>query len=130
MNARSLSLPLLLLSLFVAACERSSAPSQTNAASDTRSLTRVEQRDQVCMVNDQFMGRSQIPVQVGGRTYYGCCAMCKGRLEQERVARVAIDPVSGREVDKSMAVLAQDSAGKIYYFENEANLTGYSPQTL
>lgn len=78
------------------------------------------------MVNDQFMGRPQIPVEVEGRTYFGCCAMCKGRLAQERATRVAIDPVSGREIDKSSAVMAQDPTGKITYFENEANLATYT----
>lgn len=131
MNARHLVLPLL-ASTLVAACERAPAPPPrqvTAIEGQQLTLTKVEQRDQVCMVNDQFMGRPQIPVEVEGRTYFGCCAMCKTRLEQEHAARIAIDPVSGREVDKSLAVLAQDSAGKIFYFESEANLASYSAGT-
>src|SRR5690606_17886247 len=32
--------------------------------------------DMVCMVNDEYMGKKQIPVVVGATTYYGCCDMC------------------------------------------------------
>lgn len=136
MNARHLFLPALVVTL--AACERAPASAPKSAqpaapqvlaqpvAASPGQLTRVEQRDQVCMVNDQFMGRPQIPVEVEGRTYFGCCAMCKGRLAQERATRVAIDPVSGQEVDKARAVIAQDSSGKVTYFENEANFAAYT----
>lgn len=126
MNARPFLLSLLAVNLVTAACDRAPVATQSAALSEGRQLKRVEQRDQVCMVNDQFMGRPQIPIEVEGRTYFGCCAMCKARLAQERSARIAIDPVSGREVDKSIAVIAQDAAGKITYFENEANLASYS----
>lgn len=77
------------------------------------------------MVNNQFMGRAQIPVEVEGRTYFGCCEMCKARLAQDRSARTAVDPFSGREVDKAGAVIAKDASGKVLYFESEANLTSY-----
>ena len=127
MNARHFFLPALVLTTVVAAaCERAPVAAQPLTVAEGRQLLRVEQRDQVCMVNDQFMGRPQIPVEVEGRTYFGCCAMCKARLAQERAARIAIDPVSGREVDKSLAVIAQDAAGKVTYFENEANLAAYT----
>lgn len=89
-------------------------------------LTRVADRSQVCMVNNQFMGRAQIPVEVGGRTYYGCCEMCKGRLNRDISARTATDPVSNRSVDKSQAVIAQDERGAVTYFETEANFVAYT----
>ena len=41
-----------------------------------------------------FLGRPQIPVSVDGKTYYGCCAMCKDRLARDASARSALDPVS------------------------------------
>lgn len=89
-------------------------------------LTLVSDSKLVCMVTNQFMGKPQIPVEVSGRTYYGCCEMCKGRLARDAAARTATDPVSNRPVDKSEAVIAQNAKGEISYFENKANLAAYS----
>jgi YHS domain-containing protein len=100
-------------------------PPATLAAPDTRRLTRVDDVSQVCMVNDQFMGRAQIPVTVEGKTYFGCCEMCKGRLARDATARVAKDPVSGNGVDKSSAVIAKRDDGQVFYFENAQNFERY-----
>ena len=62
------------------------------------------------------MGKPQIPVDVEGRTYYGCCAMCKEKLNQQPAARIAQDPVTGEDVDKSKAVIVQNAQGKVLYF--------------
>lgn len=80
---------------------------------------------EVCMVNNQYMGKPQIPVEVSGKTYYGCCEMCKGKLLNDAAARTAIDPASKREVDKASAVIAKNEAGDVLYFENEANFATY-----
>lgn len=77
------------------------------------------------MVNDQFMGRTQIPVLVDGRTYYGCCAACKDKLEKQPSVRTARDPVTGEDVDKAKAVIVQDASGKVLYFASEATLRRY-----
>lgn len=77
------------------------------------------------MVNDQFMGRPQIPVEVDGRTYFGCCAMCKDKLVNQPAIRTAKDPVSGEDVDKAKAVIIQDAAGKVLYFASEETLRRY-----
>ncbi len=81
------------------------------------------------MVNNQFMGRAQIPVEVGGNTYYGCCEMCKSRLANDASARTAVDPVSNRPVDKSLAVIARTETGATLYFENEQNFNTYARQS-
>ena len=88
-------------------------------------VTRVTDTDKVCMMNDRYMGSAQIPVDVDGKRYYGCCAMCKARLANDRRARMAIDPVSGKEVDKATALIAKRTDGSILYFENEASLKKY-----
>lgn len=77
------------------------------------------------MVNDQFMGRPQIPVEVDGKTYFGCCPMCKDRLANDPSFRVATDPVSGNSVDKATAVLAKRPDGEIVYFESRATFDRY-----
>jgi YHS domain-containing protein len=76
----------------------------------------------VCMVNNAYMGKPQMPVPVDGKTYYGCCEMCVGKLNQEESARMSIDPFSGKQVDKSEAyiVLSRED-GRVAYFESEAN---------
>jgi YHS domain-containing protein len=116
-----------------AAPAASTAPATSTAPTSSApalpaGLTRVTDPSLTCMVNNQFMGRPQIPVQVGGKTYFGCCAMCKDRLANDASARTAVDPVSKRPVDKSTAVIARLDSGALVYFESEANLAAYSPR--
>lgn len=120
-------LVLSVLLLAAAACDRGTAtPSQPEqSATLPAGMTRVTDASQVCMVNDQFMGRVQIPVEVEGRTYYGCCAMCKDKLTQQPAIRTARDPVTGEAVDKAKAVIVQDASGKVMYFASEDSLRRY-----
>lgn len=90
-----------------------------------RPLTRVEPKT-VCMVNEMAMGRDQIAIEVDGKTYFGCCEMCKNRLAKDASIRVATDPISGKEVDKAKAIIGADSEGRVKYFENEANFKKYN----
>ncbi len=102
------------------------SPSPNNDPSASASpLTRVTDRGLVCMVNNQFMGRPQIPIEVEGRTYFGCCEMCQGRLANEPTSRLARDPVSGGTVDKATAVIGKTSDGAVLYFENEQTFAAY-----
>ena len=94
------------------------------------SLTPVADRSSVCMVTNRFMGRAQIPVLVGGKTYFGCCEMCKTRLGQEPARREAEDPYSHRQVDKAGATIARDAEGNVFYFESEANLSAMAARSL
>jgi YHS domain-containing protein len=89
-------------------------------------VVKVADRSLVCMVNDQDMGKAQIPVVVEGKTYYGCCAMCKERLAKDANARTGVDPVSGKSVDKAKAVIGKRPDGTVVYFESEANLRKYA----
>lgn len=118
---------LLLGALILSGCSReAAAPSSTESSAAVAALpagmSRVSDASQVCMVNDQFMGKPQIPVQVEGRTYFGCCAMCKEKLEKQPAARTAQDPVTGEPVDKSKAVIVKDGDGKVLYFASEETL--------
>ena len=79
----------------------------------------------VCMMNDRVMGQPQIPVVVEGKTYYGCCAMCKERLTNDASARTASDPVTGRSVDKAKAVIARRPDGTVLYFESKETFRRY-----
>jgi YHS domain-containing protein len=75
--------------------------------------------ERVCMAQDRVFPTAQIPISLQGRTYYGCCAMCEGQLRRDATLRQAKDPVSGREVDKASAVIAQTPDGSVLYFESE-----------
>ena len=89
-------------------------------------IQRVESK-KVCMITERVFVNDQIPVPVKGKTYYGCCDMCKTALAQDEAKRTAIDPVSKRQVDKAVAVIGADKKGRVYYFENEANLRAFTP---
>ncbi|HEY0156673.1 MAG TPA: hypothetical protein VGF28_05210 [Thermoanaerobaculia bacterium] len=91
----------------------------------TGTLTKVEPKT-VCMINEHAMGKDQIPVEVDGKTYYGCCEMCKKALADNADKRVATDPVSGKQVDKATAVIAAQEDGRVFYFENDANLAKWN----
>lgn len=99
-------------------------PISSHAATE---LKKVEAQ-YVCMINNKLFDKAQIPVTVNGKTYYGCCPMCKEKLENSAAARTATDPISGKKVDKATAVIGAQADGKVYYFENEANLKTYASQ--
>ena len=82
---------------------------------------------QVCFVNDTYMGQPQIPVEVDGKTYYGCCAGCADVLRSDPTSRYAVDPQSRHPVDKAEAFIALDRhAGKhVLYFESPASYRAY-----
>ena len=80
---------------------------------------------EVCMVNDAVMGTPQIPVKVGDKTYYGCCEGCVATLQNKRSMRYGKDPLTGKEVDKAMAVIISGPAGKALYFESSETARKY-----
>jgi len=82
--------------------------------------------EQVCMVNDAFMGKKQIAIPVQDKIYYGCCQMCVSTLTNDAAERQAIDPVSGHIVDKATAVIGDLPDGRVFYFENKMNFNAYA----
>lgn len=91
------------------------------AQADGGQLKKVEAK-YVCMINNKLFDKAQIPVEVAGKTYYGCCPMCKAKLEKSVQARTATDPVSKKTVDKATAVIGAKADGTVFYFENEKNM--------
>lgn len=87
--------------------------------------TKVETK-KVCMVNDAVFAKDQIPVEVDGKTYYGCCQMCKQRLAEDATARTSVDPVTGKAVDKATAVCGALADGSVLYFESDKSLAQYN----
>ncbi|MCF3111975.1 hypothetical protein LL912_24515 [Niabella sp. CC-SYL272] len=73
----------------------------------------------VCMVNNAFMNKEQIAVPFNGKTYYGCCEMCKNRIPQDAAVRKATDPATGKVVDKAAAyIVITGDNGEVSYFES------------
>lgn len=87
---------------------------------------KFEKRSDVCMVTNMVPGdRPMFPVEVDGKTYYGCCPMCVLRLKRERAIRKALDPLTKREVDKATAFITAGPDRKAVYFESEATAKRY-----
>jgi len=97
-------------------------------ADGVASVTKVD-RKYVCMITNKLFADEQIEVDVEGKRYYGCCEMCKAKLQGDVTSRQAQDPVSGKTVDKALAVTGADSSGNIFYFENEKNLADFNSES-
>lgn len=75
-----------------------------------------------CFINKKHFDKPQTEVIVAGKRYYGCCDNCTKQLTEDPASRVAIDPVSGKEVDKADAVIGIDKGGNVYFFQTAENL--------
>lgn len=113
------------LALVVAALVAGLAFAQGQSKDDAASALKRVETKKVCMINNQVFEKDQIPVEVEGRTYYGCCAMCKERLAKDPASRQAVDPVTGKTVDKATAVIGALPDGNVLYFESEATFEKY-----
>jgi YHS domain-containing protein len=82
----------------------------------------IVSNEKVCMVNDRYMYVDQIPIEVNGITYYGCCEDCVMKIQKNiGDVRYAKDPVSGNKVDKASAIIVQNkNSGMVYYFNTKA----------
>ncbi|GGG18585.1 hypothetical protein [Pontibacter amylolyticus] len=106
------------------------ATAQTQADPSAEELMTREglPKDLVCMVNNAYMGKKQFPVPFENKMYYGCCEMCVNTIQQQRKVRHAVDPVTGEEVDKSLAFIALKPGGAngdVLYFASEENYRKY-----
>lgn len=97
---------------------------------ETSSWLKPVTAEYVCMVTDKKFPMPQIPVPIGNKTYYGCCAGCKATLENNEVARMGTDPVSNKPVDKATAVIGFGPDKSVYYFENEDNFQAFAARNL
>ncbi|MCI0421090.1 MAG: hypothetical protein L0387_41050 [Acidobacteria bacterium] len=81
----------------------------------------VDKKEYVCMMQDMVLGKAGIPIQFEGKTYYGCCEMCKEKIKNEpqKYTR-ATDLVSRKPVDKAVSFIYSVD-GTAYYFASDAN---------
>ncbi len=86
----------------------------------------VDKKGMVCMINDEVLNSPGVAVEHNGKTYYGCCEMCKEKMKKDPSKYVtAKDLVSGQKVDKADAFI-YGLDGKAYYFANEANRKAFA----
>lgn len=114
------------LTLFVGIT--SSQPALTRSKSVFQQSEKSLKKNLVCMVNDTYMKKEQILVEVDNKKYYGCCQMCVETITNKRETRYANDPLTGNEVDKALAFIAlnpESTAGKVLYFANVENYQKY-----
>jgi YHS domain-containing protein len=132
----SVAAGLLGLALWTAACGRAdvaaTAESVTTAAGGEkaagRPFLRPVAKDEVCMVQKYFMASGKLtPVPLDGKTYWVCCQGCKNTITQDPQERWAVDPVSGRKVNKADAVLGRAPNDSVLFFENEKNRDAFVP---
>lgn len=108
-------------SVFLVSCNNTKAEATQKAVTQFTTGDIVP-NDQVCMVNNAFMGKKQLEVQHEGKTYYGCCENCQLRIPEEENARMAYDPISKKLIDKATAIIAiSDKNDNVVYFENKTN---------
>ena len=96
------------------------------SAGDVGTLLKKVEPSKVCMINEKVIVDDQIPVPVNGKTYYGCCEMCKARLGNDASARTATDPLTQKLVDKAVAVIAKRPDGAVAYFESKQTFAAYT----
>ncbi|WP_206539198.1 hypothetical protein [Aquimarina megaterium] len=125
-------LMLLLLSIALVSCNDKKKEvdkpisQETVQASNSKNIDSTENyeivpNEKVCMVNDRFMGVSQIAIDVKGITYYGCCENCVEKLQKNiDNVRFGTNPINDTKVDKASAIIVQDkSNGSVFYFASQ-----------
>ncbi|MEW5979252.1 MAG: YHS domain-containing protein [Acidobacteriota bacterium] len=86
----------------------------------------VEKPEFVCMMQDMVLTKPGIAIEYQGKTYYGCCEMCRDKIKNEpQKYTQAKDPVSGKAVDKATAFI-YGIDGSAYYFATKANRKAFA----
>jgi len=113
---------ILLMSLFLLSCSNKKkevvesasqgnieASIKTNKTMASAKNYKIVPNEKVCMVNYRFMGIDQIPNDINGITYYGCCENFAEKL-QKNLEDVCFgnNLLNDRKVDKALAVIVQD----------------------
>ena len=86
----------------------------------------VDKREYVCMMQDMVLDKPGIPIQHEGKTYFGCCEMCKARIKgAPEQYTLAVDRVSGKKIDKATAFI-YNLDGDAFYFATAANRKAFA----
>ncbi|WP_421773833.1 hypothetical protein [Gracilimonas sp.] len=121
--------------LAIILCVCSAAPSFAQADTETADVKPTQQETLklvevrfVCLMTDRSFDEEQIPVNIDGIIYYGCCNNCVKNLKEQEENRYAVDPVSKKRINKATAVIGASADNSVYYFESEENLKRFDPE--
>lgn len=99
----------------------------------TQWLKRVN-LEEVNMVTNRFIGSKQAIVTIDGKTYFSTGEGYASTLRQNAAARVAVDPLTSKKIDKATAVAYADASGRVFYFESEGSFRDFiglaTPETV
>jgi YHS domain-containing protein len=77
------------------------------------------------MVTNKAFEKDQIPIEVEGRTYYGCCEMCKTALTNDPEKRTAIDLIGHLSYSQAPALAKRH---KVEVKKTPRPRRGFSPR--
>ena len=90
----------------------------------------VQDRTKVCMMQDSVMAEPGVPIEHGGKTYFGCCPMCGDAIKKDPERHTkSVDPVSGTSVDKADAHIYSFQE-RAFYFESEETRSRFASDPL
>lgn len=95
-----------------------------SADSDKNYIVGVVPDSLVCMSDNSIKSKTTGSISFEGKTYMGCCSECRLKLfNNENNVQFAVDPFSGKKVNKSDAIVYADpvNIGKVLYFESDEN---------
>ncbi len=97
-------------------------------AQSLKPLYPVEDRRHICMRADQALKKPNIAVEIDGKTYYGL-PHCTAMMMSSPSFLFAVDPYSGKPVDKAVAIAgATENGAHVFYFESLENLRRFNEQ--
>lgn len=86
----------------------------------------VEDRSKICMMQDSVQPREGLEYKHEGKSYWLCCSMCEAKFKESPDTYAnAVDPVSGKKVDKATAPIYAYQ-GRAFFFESDVNLKKFA----
>jgi len=90
-------------------------------------LSSVE-TSKVNMVTNRVADKALSAVTVDGHTYYVRNKDYEAALNKNLSLRFTTDPITGKKIDKSDAIILADSKGRVFYFESEKTYRDFVAQ--
>lgn len=81
--------------------------------------------DEVNMVTNRLEKNKQDAIKIDGKTYYGSGEGYALTLQKNHSLTHAVDPYTGKKIDKAEAHIFADAAGNAYYFESAESYSAF-----
>ena len=122
-----------LISILTISCNSQSTDNSEKKHNTETNTPTIEPAEQIkptdiCMFYNVILDApSEFPVEVDGKTYYGCCDYSSSQLRTDSTTRFAIDPFSDEKVDKVGALIFPDPNidNGVLYFKTKDNYLQY-----